>query len=62
MTTSAESIPLRNQQQTSVEPISRILGAFWGMWIGDALAMPAHYYRDKDVIKHHYGLLNEYKA
>ncbi|MEM7673958.1 MAG: ADP-ribosylglycohydrolase family protein [Verrucomicrobiota bacterium] len=61
MTTSAESIPLRNQH-TPVDPISRILGAFWGMWIGDALAMPAHYYRDKDVIKHHYGLLNEYKA
>lgn len=45
-----------------VEPISRTLGAFWGMWIGDALAMPGHYYREPDTIQRHYGLLNDYKT
>ena len=53
---------LARSVDTVIDPVSRILGAYWGMWIGDALSMPAHYYRDKDTITRHYGLLNEYKA
>ena len=45
----------------SVEPVSRVLGAFWGMWIGDALAMPAHQYMEPTLIERDYTILNTYR-
>ena len=66
MTTGADTdhgqVTLERRSAKSIDPLSRMLGAFWGMWIGDALAMPAHYYRDRNMITRHYDLLNEYKA
>ena len=60
--TDKDQVTLERRLFRSIDAISRTLGAFLGMWIGDALAMPARYYRDKNMITRHYDLLNEYKA
>lgn len=39
----------------------RVKGALYGMFIGDALAMPVHWYYDIDALKRDYGLVTEYQ-
>ncbi len=35
-------------------------GMAWGSFIGDALAMPVHWYYDRSALKRDYGVVNEY--
>ncbi|MDR2982580.1 MAG: ADP-ribosylglycohydrolase family protein [Puniceicoccales bacterium] len=39
---------------------SRFLGAWWGLFIGDALAIPTHGYYSADQIAHDYGEIDSY--
>ena len=39
---------------------SRIRGALYGLYIGDALAMPVHWYYDRDALKRDYGHVTDY--
>src|SRR5450755_3914402 len=38
----------------------RARGALWGMFIGDALAMPVHWYYDRAALRRDYGLVLDY--
>ena len=40
----------------------RIRGALWGMFVGDALAMPVHWYYDPGAIVRDFGVLKDYQA
>ena len=40
----------------------RRAGAAWGPFIGDALAMPVHWYYDRAALKRDYGVVREYLA
>ncbi len=40
----------------------RIAGALWGIFIGDALAMPAHWYYDVEALQEDYGTITGYVA
>jgi len=42
--------------------VSRIQGAWWGSFIGDALAMPAHWYYQRHLIPRDYGNFETYVA
>jgi hypothetical protein len=35
-------------------------GALWGIFIGDALAQPIHWYYSLDILKEHYGYIVDY--
>lgn len=41
---------------------SRFQAACWGAWIGDALAMPAHWYYKRELITRDYGQIKELLA
>jgi ADP-ribosyl-[dinitrogen reductase] hydrolase len=41
---------------------SRVRGAWWGSFIGDALAMPAHWYYQRHLIEEDYGAFDRYRA
>ncbi|MEM9158048.1 MAG: ADP-ribosylglycohydrolase family protein [Verrucomicrobiota bacterium] len=40
----------------------RAEGMLWGLFIGDALAMPTHWYYDQEQLKADYGEVTDYKA
>ncbi|SHO43991.1 ADP-ribosylglycohydrolase family protein [Desulfopila aestuarii] len=40
--------------------IDRLNGALYGMFIGDALAMPVHWYYDTNALKRDYGIVENY--
>jgi ADP-ribosyl-[dinitrogen reductase] hydrolase len=40
----------------------RIRGALWGMFIGDALAMPVHWYYDIAALRQDFGAIRDYQA
>ena len=40
----------------------RVRGALWGMFIGDALAMPVHWYYDRSRIKADFGEITKFEA
>ena len=40
----------------------RRAGAAWGSFIGDALAMPVHWYYDRAALKRDYGIVRDYVA
>ncbi len=40
----------------------RLRGALWGLFVGDALAMPAHWYYDVAALQRDYGLIRDYQA
>jgi ADP-ribosylglycohydrolase len=40
----------------------RARGALWGLFIGDALAMPAHWYYDRAALRRDYGEIHSYLA
>lgn len=48
--------------ESSVEIISRKNGALAGMFTGDALAMPVHWYYDRHALKRDYGRVTDYLA
>jgi len=39
---------------------SRCQGALYGLYIGDALAMPVHWYYDRAALKRDYGIVRDY--
>jgi hypothetical protein len=45
-----------------IPPMAAIAGALWGIFIGDALAMPAHWYYDVELLKEDYGTIGHYVA
>ena len=50
---SAEALPTR---------ADRLRGALWGMFVGDALAMPVHWYYDVAALQRDFGTLRNYRA
>jgi ADP-ribosylglycohydrolase len=40
----------------------RAAGAIWGLFIGDALAMPVHWYYDRAALRRDYGEVRDYLA
>ena len=40
----------------------RIRGALWGMFVGDALAMPVHWYYDVAALQRDFGTIRDYQA
>jgi ADP-ribosylglycohydrolase len=42
--------------------VSRCHGALYGLYIGDALAMPVHWYYDRAALKRDYGVVRDYLA
>lgn len=43
-------------------PSDRVRGALWGMFVGDALAMPAHWYYDVTALRRDFGVIRDYRA
>ena len=46
----------------TLTPDSRARGALWGQFIGDALAMPVHWYYDTAALRRDYGTVTGYVA
>lgn len=42
--------------------VDRVRAALWGMHIGDALAMPVHWYYNLDQLKRDFGSITKYEA
>ncbi len=42
--------------------VDRKEGAKWGPLVGDALAMPGHWYYDREALRRDYGVLRDYAA
>ena len=42
--------------------LDRVKGSLWGIYIGDALAMPTHWYYDQSHLKRTYGQITGYVA
>ena len=40
----------------------RIRGALWGMFVGDALAMPVHWYYNLAALQRDFGVIRDYQA
>lgn len=47
---------------THLDRADRIRGALWGMFIGDALAMPVHWYYNIAALWHDFGQIRDYQA
>lgn len=47
---------------TVVHRAQRIRNAVWGAFVGDALAMPVHWYYDRGALKRDYGVVTDYLA
>ena len=43
-------------------PADRLRGALWGMFVGDALVMPVHWYYDVATLQRDFGTLHDYQA
>jgi len=42
--------------------VERLRGALWGMFVGDALAMPVHWYYDMAALQRDFGVIRDYQA
>jgi len=51
-----------NPTKTNHSQLSRCRGALYGLYIGDALAMPVHWYYDREALKRDYGFVQDYLA
>lgn len=56
----AEPLPSSKSSATAPTGRDRARGALWGMFIGDALAMPVHWYYDRAALRRDYGLVVDY--
>lgn len=45
-----------------IQQNNRAIGCLWGMFVGDALAMPVHWYYDRYRIKQDFGQITQYEA
>jgi ADP-ribosylglycohydrolase len=50
------------KKMASVDVADRVRGAMWGLYIGDALAMPVHWYYDLRQLKADFGQITKYEA
>ncbi|MCU0585921.1 MAG: ADP-ribosylglycohydrolase family protein [Desulfobacterales bacterium] len=48
--------------ETNAKSESRRSGALWGLYIGDALAMPVHWYYNRSALFDDYGRVADYMA
>ena len=48
------------ENNTDINLESRMKGALYGLYIGDALAMPVHWYYDREALKRDYGRVTDY--
>ncbi len=46
----------------TLTPADRLRGALWGMFVGDALAMPVHWYYDLAALQRDFGTIRDYQA
>eukprot|EP00276_Gloeochaete_wittrockiana_P009430 CAMPEP_0184660274 /NCGR_PEP_ID=MMETSP0308-20130426/33250_1 /TAXON_ID=38269 /ORGANISM="Gloeochaete witrockiana, Strain SAG 46.84" /LENGTH=410 /DNA_ID=CAMNT_0027100741 /DNA_START=40 /DNA_END=1272 /DNA_ORIENTATION=- len=58
--TSSASTTLFENSTEMATTQDRIMGAFWGLFIGDALAMPAHWYYDTSALRRDFGTIRDY--
>jgi ADP-ribosyl-[dinitrogen reductase] hydrolase len=42
--------------------VDRMRGALWGMFVGDALAMPVHWYYNIAALWQDFGQIRDYQA
>ncbi len=47
---------------TQLTVADRMRGALWGMFVGDALAMPVHWYYDVAALQREFGTIRDYQA
>ena len=47
---------------STLNSADRLRGALWGMFVGDGLAMPAHWYYDIVTLQRDYGTIRDYQA
>ena len=46
----------------AMTPADRLRGALWGLFVGDALAMPVHWYYDIAALRRDFGTIRDYQA
>lgn len=44
---------------SSLSTRERAMGALWGLFLGDALAMPVHWYYDRQALREDYGVVRD---
>ena len=44
------------------EAVCRLSGALWGLFVGDALAMPVHWYYDLAQFREDFGYIRDYQV
>ena len=47
---------------STMTPADRVRGALWGMFVGDALAMPVHWYYNVAALQRDFGTIRDYQA
>lgn len=47
---------------SAMTPADRFRGTLWGMFVGDALAMPVHWYYDVAALQRDFGTIRDYRA
>jgi len=57
-----ETLKLSSERPKPLSDESRCRGAFYGLFIGDALAMPVHWYYDTSALRRDYGRVVDYLA
>jgi ADP-ribosylglycohydrolase len=60
MQTSENVIPITRESRTLTDEKVRIENALWGLFISDALSMPAHWYYKLESLKRDFGAINGY--
>ena len=62
MVDTPETLKSSNRSPQSLSDESRRRGALYGLFIGDALAMPVHWYYDTSALQRDYGRVTDYLA
>ena len=44
------------------DKLDRRRGVFWGMFVGDALAMPVHWYYDVAALQRDFGIVRDFQS
>ncbi len=58
----SENSPTRESTASNISTESLKRGCIYGLFIGDALAMPVHWYYDRLALQRDYGLVKDYLA
>lgn len=54
--------PAADSAPPAITPADRAAGALWGAFLGDALAMPVHWYYDRAALRRDYGEVRDFLA